>query len=118
MLYQPVSLDHVFRSLADPTRRAMVERLVGGPATVSELALPYAMTLPAVLQHLAVLQDSGLVQSDKVGRVRTFHLEPAALQTAQNWLDAQRSFWESGLDRLAGLLDDEYPEQQAEGRTP
>ena len=117
MLYQPVSLDHVFRSLADPTRRAMVERLVGGPATVSELALPYAMTLSAVLQHLAVLQDSGLVQSDKVGRVRTFHLEPAALQTAQNWLDAQRSFWESGLDRLAGLLD-EYPEQQAEGRTP
>ena len=92
MLYQPVSLDHVFRSLADPTRRSMVERLVGGPATVSELALPYAMTLPAVLQHLAVLQDSGLVQSDKVGRVRTFHLEPAALQTAQNWLDAQRSF--------------------------
>lgn len=117
MLYQPVSLDHVFRSLADPTRRGMVERLVGGPATVSELALPYAMTLPAVLQHLAVLQDSGLVQSDKVGRVRTFHLEPAALQTAQNWLDTQRSFWESGLDRLAGLLD-EHPEQQAEGRTP
>jgi DNA-binding transcriptional ArsR family regulator len=117
MLYQPVSLDHVFRALADPTRRGMVERLVGGPATVSELALPYDMTLPAVLQHLAVLQDSGLVQSDKVGRVRTFHLEPAALQTAQNWLDAQRSFWESGLDRLAGLLD-EYPEQQAEGRTP
>lgn len=95
----------------------MVERLVRGPATVSELALPYAMTLPAVLQHLAVLQGSGLVQSDKVGRVRTFHLEPVALRTAQNWLDAQRSFWESGLDRLTVLMD-EHPEQQPEGRTP
>lgn len=106
MLYQSVSLDQVFRSLADSTRRGMVERLVSGPATVSELALPYAMSLPAVLQHLQVLQDSGLVQSDKVGRVRTFHLEPDALRSAQDWLDAQRSFWESGLDRLAGLLDE------------
>jgi DNA-binding transcriptional ArsR family regulator len=109
MLYQSGSLDQVFRSLADSTRRGMVERLVRGPATVSELALPYAMSLPAVLQHLQVLQDSGLVQSDKVGRVRTFHLEPAALRSAQDWLDAQRTFWQIGLDRLAGLLD-ENPE--------
>lgn len=111
MLNQSGSLDQVFRSLADSTRRGIVERLVGGPATVSELAMPYAMSLSAVLQHLQVLQDSGLVQSDKIGRVRTFHLEPGALRSAQDWLDAQRTFWQSGLDRLAGLLD-ENPEPQ------
>ncbi len=118
MPYQQASLDRVFRSLADPTRRGMVERLVRGPAAVSELAEPYAMSLPAVLQHLQVLQDGGLVRSDKVGRVRTFQLQPDALRRAQHWLDAQRSFWESGLDRLAGLLDETSdPRPRPEGPT-
>ena len=116
MPYQSGSLDRVFRALADPTRRGMVERLVRGPATVTALAQPYAMSLPAVLQHLQVLQDSGLVRSDKVGRVRTFQLEPDALGSARDWLDAQRTFWESGLDRLAGLLDETAEPRTTEGR--
>lgn len=117
MLNQTVSLDQVFRSLADPTRRGMIERLAHGPAAVSELALPHVMSLSAVLQHLQVLQDSGLVRSDKVGRVRTVQLEPDGLRLAQDWLAAQRSFWESGLDRLAELLD-ETAKPQPEGDTP
>jgi DNA-binding transcriptional ArsR family regulator len=80
-------LDQVFHALADPSRREMVERLVGGPASVGQLAAPLAMSLPAVVQHLAVLEEAGLVTSEKVGRVRTCRLQPRGLRQAEAWLD-------------------------------
>jgi len=100
------SLDQVFHALADPTRRGMVERLVRGPASVSELsgAAPRAISLPAVLQHLQVLEASGLVRSEKVGRVRTCRIEPDALRAAEAWVTGQRTAWETRLDRLGGYL--------------
>jgi DNA-binding transcriptional ArsR family regulator len=97
-------LDSVFQALADPTRRRIVERLSRGPASVSELAKPLDMTLSAVVQHLAVLEQSGLVQSEKVGRVRTCRLEPAALRPVEQWVGARRSTWERRLDRLGDYL--------------
>jgi DNA-binding transcriptional ArsR family regulator len=98
------SLDQVFHALADPTRRGMVERLVRGPATVSELSRPLAMSLPAVLQHLQVLEVSGLVRSEKAGRVRTCRIEPDALRAAEAWVTGQRTAWETRLDRLGDYL--------------
>jgi DNA-binding transcriptional ArsR family regulator len=100
------SLDLMFHALADPSRRVMVERLSVGPATVSELAQPLAMSLPAVVQHLHVLQASGLVGSQKVGRVRTCHLETKALATAEKWITQRRVSWEQRLDRLGDYLAD------------
>lgn len=94
------TLDHVFRALADPTRRAVIERLVLGPATVSELAAPSSMALPSFLQHLAVLERSGLVRSDKAGRVRTVRLETKTLERAEDWMSTQRRLWTSRLDQL------------------
>ena len=99
-----VSIDPVFQALADPTRRSMVERLSLGPASVSELARPLSISLPAVIQHLAVLEASGLVRSEKVGRVRTCRVQPAALRTAEDWIAARRESWERRLDRLADYL--------------
>ena len=104
MLNQRDPLDLVFQALADPSRSAMVERLCRGPASVSELARPLAMSLPAVVQHLQVLQDSGLVRSEKVGRVRTCQIEPAALRTAEKWIIERRTTWERRLDRLGDYL--------------
>ncbi len=101
---QLASLDQVFQALADPTRRAMVERLVRGPASVSELSRPLAMSLPAAIEHLQVLQASGLVRSEKVGRVRTCHIEPGALRAAEGWITSQRTTWERWLDRLGEYL--------------
>jgi DNA-binding transcriptional ArsR family regulator len=98
------SLDQVFHALADPTRRGMVERLVRGPATVSELSRPLEMSLPAVLQHLQVLEASGLVRSEKAGRVRTCRIEPDALRAAEAWVTGQRTAWEIRLDRLGDYL--------------
>ena len=98
------SLNQVFHALADPTRRGMVERLVRGPATVSELSRPLDMSLPAVLQHLQVLEASGLVRSEKAGRVRTCRIEPDALRAAEAWLTGQRTAWETRLDRLGDYL--------------
>ena len=98
------TLDLTFHALADPGRRAMVERLCRGPASVSELAQPLDMTLSAVVQHLAVLEASGLVRSQKVGRVRTCHVEPAALRTAEQWIAERRTLWERRLDRLGEFL--------------
>jgi DNA-binding transcriptional ArsR family regulator len=98
-------LDLVFQALADPTRRAIVERLTRGPASVSELTAPLTMSMPAVLQHLRLLQDSGLVRSSKVGRVRTCEIEPTALRTAEQWITDRRSGWERRLDRLGDFLD-------------
>jgi DNA-binding transcriptional ArsR family regulator len=101
---QLASLDQVFQALADPTRRNMVERLVRGPASVTELARPQAMSLPAAMQHLQVLQACGLVRSEKTGRVRTCRIEPEALRAAEAWIAAQRTSWESRLDRLGEYL--------------
>jgi DNA-binding transcriptional ArsR family regulator len=113
----PLPLDHLFQALADPTRRAMVERLSRGPASVSALAQPLAMSLPAVLQHLQVLEASGLIRSEKVGRVRTCRVEPKALQTAERWIAARRASWERRLDRLGEYLA-EHPEDPGQGSTP
>lgn len=102
-------LDLTFQALADPTRRAIVERLGRGPASVSELAAPFAMSLPAVVQHLQLLEASGLVRSEKVGRVRTCRMEPAALSFAEQWIDQRRVDWERRLDRLGEHLKT-YPD--------
>jgi DNA-binding transcriptional ArsR family regulator len=104
MLNQSSSLDLMFQALADPTRRRMVERLSRGAASVSELAQPLAMSLPAVMQHLQVLEASGLVRSEKVGRVRTCRIEPAGLRTAEDWIARRRSAWERRFDRLGAYL--------------
>jgi DNA-binding transcriptional ArsR family regulator len=98
-------LDLAFQALADPTRRAMVEQLIAGPASVSELAKPLSISLPGVMQHLAVLEESGLVTSEKVGRVRTCRVDPAALSAAERWLTERRQEWERRLDRLGQFLD-------------
>ena len=98
------SLDQVFQALADPTRRGMVERLIAGPASVSELSRPLDMSLPAAMQHLQVLEACGLVRSEKTGRVRTCRIEPAALRAAEAWITGQRTAWETRLDRLGDYL--------------
>lgn len=100
------TLDLAFQALADPTRRAMVERLSRGPATVSDLAAPLPMSLTAVVQHLKVLEGAGLVASEKVGRVRTCRVEPAALSAAERWINDRRRSVERRLDRLGDYLDD------------
>jgi DNA-binding transcriptional ArsR family regulator len=97
-------VDRVFRALADPTRRAVLERLGRGPAGMTELAEPFDMALPSFLQHLRTLEESGLVRSEKVGRVRTYHVSPDGLQTAEHWLARQRSLWERRLDQLDAHL--------------
>jgi DNA-binding transcriptional ArsR family regulator len=102
---QAAVLDRTFHALSDPTRRAMVQRLSRGPATVSELAKPLAISLPAVMQHLAVLEASGVVSSRKVGRVRTCQVEPKALTAAERWITERRQLWERRLDRLGEYLD-------------
>lgn len=107
---QSAALDLVFQALADPTRRDMVERLTRGPASVSELAKPFPMSLPAVVQHLQVLEASGLVRSEKSGRVRTCRIEPAVLRSAEQWITERRTGWERRLDRLGEFLA-EHPEE-------
>ena len=115
MLNQSRALDLAFQALADPTRRAMVERLTHSPASVSDLARPLSMSLPAVMQHLAVLQGSGLVVSEKVGRVRMCRVEPRALSVAEQWINARRSEWEHKLDRLGAYLEDLKQEGGGDG---
>ena len=102
MLPSSAPLDLAFQALADPTRRIMVERLSQSPASVSELD----MTLSAVVQHLAVLEASGLVRSEKVGRVRTCRIEPQALRSAERWISERRASWERRLDRLGDFLSE------------
>jgi DNA-binding transcriptional ArsR family regulator len=104
MLNYSTPLDGAFQALADPTRRAMVERLSQGPASVSELKRPLVMSLPAVMQHLAVLETSGLVLSEKAGRVRTCRINPGALAEAEHWIADRRIEWEHRLDRLGEYL--------------
>ena len=108
------SLDATFAALADPTRRALLTRLgTDGGLSVGELARPLPMSLPAVHQHLQVLQDCGLVRSEKTGRVRTCHLQPAVLDSAEEWMRARRAGWQRRLDRLGTHLD-ESPDQSRE----
>ncbi len=104
MLNHSSDLDHLFHALADPARRAIVERLARGPAPVKELAEPLPMSLPSVMQHLSVLEEAGLVRSRKQGRVRTCAIEPRALRQVEQWIDARRIEWERRLDRLGDYL--------------
>jgi DNA-binding transcriptional ArsR family regulator len=113
---QAALLDRTFHALADPTRRAMIQRLSRGPATVSELAKPLAISLPAVMQHLAVLEASGVVTSRKEGRVRTCQVEPRALTAAERWIMERRQLWERRLDRLGEYLD-ATAETEEEGKS-
>jgi DNA-binding transcriptional ArsR family regulator len=108
------SLDPLFHALADPTRRDMVERLSLGPASVSQLAEPLAMSLSAVMQHLAVLEASGVVESEKVGRVRTCRIVPASLHRAETWFAGQRALWERRLDALGDFLAEEETSHKGE----
>ena len=107
MLTAQTSIDRVFHALGDPTRRAIVERLSGGPITVSQLARPLSITLAAVVQHLQVLERSGLVHTEKAGRVRTCRMESAGLTVVEQWIDDRRSSWERRFDQLGELLDAE-----------
>jgi DNA-binding transcriptional ArsR family regulator len=107
MLKQGPGLDGVFHALSDPSRRSIVERLSRGSATVTDLAAPLPMSMPAVLQHLQVLEDSGLVRSRKVGRVRTCSIDVDALRPVERWIDERRGTWERRLDRLGDYLDQE-----------
>ncbi len=104
MLKQIAPLDLVFQALSDPSRRVMIERLTQGPASVSELAKPLAMSLPAVFQHLQVLEASGLVLSEKVGRVRVCHIVPAALRSAEHWMSERRAGWQQRLEKPGEYL--------------
>ena len=110
MLNKSSRVDPLFHALADPTRRSMVERLAQGPASVSELAAPLSMSLSAVVQHLAILETSGLVRSEKIGRVRTCNIEPAALSLAEQWISERRAEWERRFDRLDTYLAGLPPE--------
>ena len=107
MLKQLDPLDAMFQALADPSRRSMIERLTRGSATVSELAGPLQMSMPAVMQHLNVLEQSGLVRSTKTGRVRSCTLEPMALSAAETWITQRRLLWSQSLDRLGAILAEE-----------
>lgn len=101
-----INIGRVFHALGDPTRRAIVEKLSQGPISVSRLAKPLHITLAAVVQHLQVLEQSGLVHTEKIGRVRTCGIEPAGLSAAEQWIGERRSTWERRLDRLGDLLSE------------
>ena len=104
---QVEDVDRLLHALADPTRRRMIERLGDGPASVTALAAPFPMSLPAVVQHLRLLEGCGLIASEKVGRVRTCRLEPDRLDTVQDWIADRRRTWERRLDRLGDVLTPE-----------
>ena len=99
------TLDSAFHALADPTRRAVIARLIEGPASVKELAEPFEMGLPSFLKHVKVLETSGLIRSEKTGRVRTCRLIPTSLAVAEDWLNEQRAIWEGRTDRLAAFVE-------------
>jgi DNA-binding transcriptional ArsR family regulator len=106
-------IDGVFRALADPTRRRVLERLSSSPASVSELAAPFAMALPSFVEHLKVLEGSGLVRSHKSGRIRTYQLVPERLRLAEDWLTTQRRLWERRLSQLDDYLTKLKENQQS-----
>lgn len=105
------SLDTAFHALADPTRRAVIARLITGPAAVKDLAAPFDMGLPSFLKHVRVLEDSRLIGSEKVGRVRTCRLVPSRLAAAESWLSEQRAIWEARTDRLAAHVENEHRQE-------
>lgn len=113
-MLEQLAVGRVFHALADPTRRGLVERLSRGPASVTDLARPLDMTLAGVVQHLQVLEQSGVIRTEKVGRVRTCRIEPAGLSVAERWIAERRSLWERRLDRLGEILAED---EQAESRT-
>ena len=108
------NLDLMFQALADPSRRAMVERLSRGPASVSQLAEPLAMSLPAVVQHLQLLEASGLVATQKIGRVRSCSLYAPAMCMAEQWINDRRLEWQRRLDRLGAYLEDTAANPESE----
>jgi DNA-binding transcriptional ArsR family regulator len=118
--FEPPAAEVVFHALSDANRRAMIDQLLDGPASVSELARPLSISLPAVVQHLHVLEGSGVVRSRKVGRVRTCEIEPRALSTAERWIGERRALWEKRLDRLGEVLagHPDSPETQADRERP
>jgi DNA-binding transcriptional ArsR family regulator len=105
----PANIDRVFHALADSNRRSILKKLSEGPVSVSRLAAPLAITLAAVVQHLQILEQSGLVHTEKVGRVRTCRIEPKTLSAAEQWIGECRSTWERRLDRLGDLLAESDP---------
>lgn len=109
------ALDSVFHALADPTRRAVIQRLGRGTAAVSELAKPFDMALPSFMKHIGVLENSGLISSIKVGRVRTCKIETARLAAAEAWLDEQRAVWQGRADRLADYVEALSPQEKQNG---
>jgi DNA-binding transcriptional ArsR family regulator len=114
---QAPSVDVVFHALSDANRRAMIDRLLDGPASVSELARPLSISLPAVVQHLHVLEGGGVVRSRKVGRVRTCEIEPQALSTAERWISERRALWEQRLDRLGEFLAEHADESSSKSKS-
>lgn len=102
-----VDIDRVFHALGDPTRRAILDRLVNGPASVSKLAEPLGVTVTAVMQHLQLLEEAKLVHTEKLGRVRTCRLEPSGLDALEKWIRDHRTVWERKLDRLGEILGEE-----------
>jgi DNA-binding transcriptional ArsR family regulator len=117
-MLQHQSLDRIFHALADPTRRAIVERLAGGAASVSELAEPFAVSLSAIGQHVHLLETSGLVRTTKAGRVRTVELAPEALAPAERWFASHRARWESRFQRLGALLAEPEEARKPRRRKP
>ncbi len=112
------ALDQVFHALADPTRRAIIERLVGGSASVSDLAAPFDVSLSAIVQHVNLLEDIGLVRSSKAGRTRTVELDRKRLDAAERWFVRHRERWEQRLDRLGDLLAEDEADDNAKSETP
>jgi DNA-binding transcriptional ArsR family regulator len=106
----PANVHRVFQALGDPTRRAIIEKLSEGPISVSKLADPLKMTLAAVVQHLQVLEDSGLIRTEKTGRVRTCRIDPTGLNIAEQWIQERRSLWEKRFDQLGEVLAE--PDEQ------
>ncbi|WP_072395782.1 metalloregulator ArsR/SmtB family transcription factor [Hyphomicrobium sp. CS1GBMeth3] len=118
MANQTMQLDHVFGALSDATRRAIVMRLCAGEASVGELAKPFEMALPSLMKHIRILENSGLVVSEKIGRVRTCALQPEALETIEDWLSGQRKIWERRLDHLENYVEKLKNEEKLSARKP
>lgn len=112
MVDSALTIDAVFKALADPTRRGVLQRLSSGTASASELAQPFEMALPSFMQHLNVLETAGLVRSRKVGRVRMYELVPKPLKAAEDWLAEQRALWERRLDQLDDYLRDLHKQRK------
>lgn len=112
MTAQSAQLDRIFHALSDPSRRGMLDRLSRGPASVKELAQPLSMGLPSVLKHLRVLEEGGIVLSQKRGRVRTYRIEPAALAMVEEWLAKRKAMWDRQFDRLDELLAGEVQQEE------